>query len=64
MDRKGSLKRKGREGMSLQKFLGKAKYLESRSWVQSRARVEGLVLDSRRSPSFAERGAGEVPESP
>lgn len=48
----------------MQKFLEEAKYLEARSWLESRARVEGLVLDSRRSPSFAERGAGEVPESP
>lgn len=51
---KGSLKRKGRQGRSLNKVLEETEGLESRSWLESRAQVEGLVLDWSRGPSFAE----------
>lgn len=64
---RGSLERKGREGMGLNKVSEEAEDLESRSWTESRTQVERLVLDRSRGPSLAEHdegGTGEVPEPP
>lgn len=57
------MKRKGREEVSLKMFLDEAEDLESRSQTDSRAQVGGLLWGRGRSPSFAEHGAGEVPDS-
>lgn len=64
---RGSLMRKGRETMGLNKVSGEAEALGSRSWTESRTQVERLVLDRSGAPrllSMAGVGVGECQNPP